>query len=104
RVAVRDPSFAQVLHPLRISPTLMVYVANPDRAVEIADPLLARHPELSFSVALSLEQSLGRDESLSSYTESERRRRIERIEAQLAAATFSGLTLEPDDARRDAPG
>ena len=103
-VPVGDSSFAEVLHRLRISPTLMVYVANPDRAVEIAEPLLGRHPELSFSVALSLEQSLGRDESLWSYTESERRRRIERIEAQLAAANFSGLTLELEDAWRDAPG
>jgi len=103
-VPVGDSSFVEVLHRLRISPTLMVYVANPDRAVEIAEPLLGRHPELSFSVALSLEQSLGRDESLWSYTESERRRRIERIEAQLAAANFSGLTLELEDAWRDAPG
>src|SRR5205823_35833 len=103
-VPVGDSSFVEVLHRLHISPTLMVYVANPDRAVEIAEPLLGRHPELSFSVALSLEQSLGRDESLWSYTESERRRRIERIEAQLAAANFSGLTLELEDAWRDAPG
>ena len=51
---VGDSSFAEVLHRLRVSPTLMVYVANPDRAVEIAEPLLAHHPELSFSVALSL--------------------------------------------------
>ena len=103
-VPVGDSSFAEVLHRLRIAPTLMVYVANPERAVEIAEPLLGRHPELSFSVALSLEKSLGRDESLWSYTESERRRRIERIEAQLAAANFSGLTLQLEDAWRDAPG
>src|SRR5438270_164390 len=101
---VGDSSFAEVLHRLRVSPTLMVYVANPDRAVEIAEPLLGHHPELSFSVALSLEKSLGREESLWSYTEAERRRRIERIESQLAAANFSGLTLQIEDAWRDASG
>src|SRR5205807_2023401 len=78
--------------------------AQIDPSAEKRPALLGRHPELSFSVALSLEQSLGRDESLWSYTESERRRRIERIEAQLAAANFSGLTLELEDAWRDAPG
>jgi hypothetical protein len=103
-VPVGDTSFAELLHRLRVSPTLMVYVANPDRAVEIAEPLLGHHPELSFSVALSLEKSLGREESLWSYTEAERRRRIERIEAQLAAANFSGLTLQLEDAWRDASG
>ncbi|TLY73209.1 MAG: TolC family protein [Gammaproteobacteria bacterium] len=103
-VPVGDSSFAEVLHRLRVSPTLMVYVANPDRAVEIAEPLLGHHPELSFSVALSLEKSLGREESLWSYTEAERRRRIERIESQLAAANFSGLTLQLEDAWRDASG
>ena len=101
---VGDSSFAEVLHRLRVSPTLMVYVANPDRAVEIAEPLLGHHPELSFSVALSLEKSLGREESLWSYTEAERRRRIERVESQLAAANFSGLTLQIEDAWRDASG
>src|SRR5207237_8286868 len=96
--------FWSLLCRLRSSACRVVCVANPDRAVERAAPLLGRHPELSFSVALSLEQSLGRDESLWSYTESERRRRIERIEAQLAAAHFSGLTLELEDAWRAAPG
>ena len=101
-VPVGDSRFAEVLHRLRVSPTIMIYVANPERAVTIAEPLLGRHPELSFSVALSLEKSLGPQESLWSYSESERRRRIERVESQLAAANFSGLTLQLEDAWRDA--
>ena len=101
-VPVGGSSFAEVLHRLRVSPTIMVYVANPDRAVAIAETLLGHHPELSFSVALSLEKSLSPEESLWSYTEAERRRRIERVESQLAAANFSGLTLELEDAWRDA--
>ncbi|MGH8306496.1 MAG: hypothetical protein ACRETG_12895, partial [Steroidobacteraceae bacterium] len=93
-----NASFAEVLRKLRVSPTLMVYVANPERAVAIARPLLGRYPQLSFSVALSLEKSLGPEESLWSYPEEERRRRIARVESQLTAANFTGLTLELEDA------
>ena len=58
----------------------------------------------SFSVALSLEKSLGPQESLWSYPEDERRRRIERVETRLAAANFSGLTLQLEDGWGDASG
>jgi Flp pilus assembly protein TadG len=103
-VEVGGGRFADALLRLHVAPTLMVYVANPDRAVAIAEPLLARHPQLSFSVALSLERSLGPQQSLWSYPQQERRRRIERVEAQLAAANFSGLTLQLEDAWNDAAG
>ncbi len=103
-VRVGDSSFAEVLLKLRVSPTIMVYVANPDRAVAIAEPLLGHYPQLSFSVALSLEKSLGPQESLWSYPEEERRRRIERVETRLAAANFSGLTLQLEDGWGDASG
>jgi Flp pilus assembly protein TadG len=103
-VRVGDASFAQVLQTLRVAPTIMVYVANPDRAVAIAQPLLGRYPQLSFSVALSLEKSLSPQESLWSYPQDERRRRIERVESKLTAANFSGLTLQLEDAWGDASG
>ena len=103
-VRVGDSSFAEVLLRLRISPTIMVYVANPDRAVAIAEPLLGHYPQMSFSVALSLEKSLGPQQSLWSYPEDERRRRIERVETRLAAANFSGLTLQLEDGWGDASG
>jgi hypothetical protein len=103
-VRVGDSSFAEVLQRLRVSPTIMVYVANPDRAVAIAAALLGHYPQMSFSVALSLEKSLGPQESLWSYPEDERRRRIERVETRLAAANFSGLTLQLEDGWGDASG
>jgi outer membrane protein TolC len=103
-VEVGDGSFAQTLERLRVSPTLMVYVADPERAVAIAEPLLGHYPGLSFSVALSLEKSLGPQESLWSYPEPERRRRIEQVESGLAAANFTGLTLELEDAWGEASG
>jgi len=101
-VRVGESSFAEVLLKLRVSPTIMVYVANPDRAVAIAQPLLGHYPQLSFSVALSLEKSLGPQESLWSYPADERRRRIARVETGLAAANFSGLTLQLEDGWSDA--
>ena len=103
-VRVGDSSFAELLQRLRVSPTIMVYVANPDRAVAIAAALLGHYPQMSFSVALSLEKSLGPQESLWSYPEDERRRRIERVETRLAAANFSGLTLQLEDGWGDASG
>jgi outer membrane protein TolC len=103
-VRVGESSFAEALLRLRISPTIMVYVANPDRAVAIAEPLLRHYPQLSFSVALSLEKSLGPQESLWSYPEDERRRRIARVETRLSAGNFSGLTLQLEDGWGDASG
>jgi hypothetical protein len=103
-VRVGESSFAEVLLRLRVSPTIMVYVANPERAVAIAEPLLGHYPQLSFSVALSLEKSLGPQESLWSYPEDERRRRIARVETGLAAGNFSGLTLQLEDGWGDASG
>src|SRR5258708_7119698 len=103
-VEVGDGNFAQTLERLRISPTLMVYVANPERAVAIAEPLLGHYPGLSFSVALSLEKSIGPQESLWSYPLPERRRRIEQVETGLASANYTGLTLELEDAWGEASG
>ena len=103
-VRVGESSFADILLKLRVSPTIMVYVANPDRALAIAEPLLRQHPKLAFSVALSLEKSLGPQESLWSYPEDERRRRIARVEARLTAANFTGLTLQLEDGWGNASG
>src|SRR4029077_18062536 len=103
-VRVGDSSFAEVLQKLRVSPTIMVYVANPDRAVAIAAAPPGHYPQMSFSVALSLEKSRGPQESLWSYPEDERRRRIERVETRLTAANFSGLTLQLEDGWGDASG
>ncbi|HYL03390.1 MAG TPA: TolC family protein [Steroidobacteraceae bacterium] len=100
---VGDATLAEVLRRLHVSPTLMVYVANPERAVAIAQPLIEQHPKLSFSVALSLEKTLGTEASLWSYPGAERRRRIARVESALDGANFSGLTLQLEDAWGEAP-
>ena len=101
-VRVGSTPFGELLQRLRVAPTIMVYVANPERALQIAMPLLERYPELSFGVALSVEKSLGPEASLWPYPSAERRRRIERVESQLTAANFAGITFQLEDGWADA--
>jgi outer membrane protein TolC len=96
-VSVDGTPFGVLLGRLRVSPTLMIYVSNPDRAIAIAAPLLRRYSDLTFRVAVSLEGSLPRAESLRPFPYTERRRRIGRIESQLAAPNFAGLSFELED-------
>lgn len=93
-VEVDGAPFGVLLGRLRISPTLMIYVSNPERAVAIAAPVLQRFPELTFRVAVSLESSLPQTESLRGFPDAERSRRIDLIESQLAAPNFAGLSFE----------
>lgn len=79
-----------------IAVTLMTYVANPERVIQIARPLLERYPRLTVHVALSLESSLGAEESLYGYPADERARRISAIEAGLQTPNFAGLTFQPN--------
>lgn len=101
-VAVRGTPFAVLLERLRISPTLMIYAANPERVIAIARPLIRRYRQLNFHVALSLEKTLPRGETLRPYTPAERRARISRVQSGLAAANFAGLVFELEDGWRDA--
>jgi Flp pilus assembly protein TadG len=96
-VPVDGTPFGVLLGRLRVSPTLMIYVSNPDRAVAIATPLLRRYSDLTFRVALSLEDSLPRAQSLRPFPDTERSRRIGQIESQLAAPNFAGLSFELED-------
>ena len=101
-VAVDGSAFALRLERLRVSPTLMIYRANPERVVAGAAVLMRRYPRLTFHVALSLERSLPRTETLRFYPMRERGRRIARIEAGLAAPNFAGLVFELEDGWRHA--
>lgn len=91
---VGGTSVARHLERLRVAPTAMIYVANAERAAELAQSLLERHPQLVFRVALSLEESLSREESLHHLPPEERRRRMEAIETRLAGRNFAGLALQ----------
>jgi len=78
-----------------IAVTLMTYVANPERVIQIVRPLLERYPRLTVHVALSLENSLSAEESLYGYPADERARRINAVEAGLQTPNFAGLTFQP---------
>ncbi len=96
-VSVNAVNFAELLRRLQIEPTLMIYVANPERAVEIAGPLLQRYPHLRFRVALSLEQSGPAEQSLGKYDAAEQLRRLQYVEQRLQAANFDGIALQLED-------
>lgn len=89
-------SLGQALSDADIAVTLMIYVANPERVIQIARPLLERYPRLTVHVALSLESSLGSAESLYGYPADERARRISTVEAGLQTPNFGGLIFQPD--------
>ncbi|MBK6596897.1 MAG: TolC family protein [Proteobacteria bacterium] len=76
---------------------LMIYVANANRVVEIAQPLLARYPTLALRVAVSIEHTLDREESLYHLASDERARRMALIEQRLAAPNFRGLAVQATD-------
>ncbi len=83
------------LTQLGIATTLMIYVANPQRVVEIAQPILVRFPRLRFRIALSIEHTLSREESLFTFPEGERAARIAQVEQTLAGDNFGGIALQP---------
>jgi outer membrane protein TolC len=85
-----------------ICATVMIYVANADRVIEIARPLLQRYPRLQQRIALSLEDTLTREESLYEVAPQERKRRFEAIESALQAENFGGITLQPTASKRAA--
>lgn len=94
-VVTNGKALGEQLAALQVTTTLMVYVANPQRVVDIAQPIIARYPRLQFRVALSLESTLGRDESLFSFPEAERAARIARVEQALSDTNFHGVSLQP---------
>jgi outer membrane protein TolC len=97
-VAVEGRRLGEHLADLDVGVTLMIYVANPERVIAIAEPLLARYPELALRVALSDEDSLSPEESLHYVSSDERARRIALIEKRLAASNFKGVTIQPSRA------
>ncbi|HVC01637.1 MAG TPA: TolC family protein [Steroidobacteraceae bacterium] len=96
-VRVGGRSFAAVLERLQIEPTLMIYVANPQRVVSIAAPIIRRYPQLRFRVALSLERAAPGGQTLSGYSATERQRRLAYVERHLRAANFDGIALQMED-------
>ena len=93
--ATNGATLGDELTRIGVAPTLMIYVANPQRVVEIARPIMTRYPRLDFRVALSVEHTLSRDESLFTFREPERALRIAQVEQGLAGRNFQGVSLQP---------
>jgi len=74
--------------------TLMVYVRNPDRTAEILMPILKAYPEVKFSVAQSIEDTLPREESHFSAGFAELQRRMRRLAKLLPQPNFSGIIVQ----------
>lgn len=93
--AVSDRGFATRLQGLGIDEvTLMVYVTNPERVHAIAAPLLKAYPQLRFSIAQSIEDSLSREESHFSAGRAEFKRRMERLQARFKTPNFNGIVVQ----------
>jgi hypothetical protein len=88
---------AAVLRTLHVAPTLMVYVADPERIVAIAGAALRAHPELRFRVAVSLERSAPAGQSLAELDDGARRAQLTQIEQRLQSVNFDGLALQLED-------
>src|SRR5262249_52134431 len=91
-----NPTFGARLDTLGIPEvTLMVYVANPVRAHEIAAPILAAHPRLAFTVAQSVEPELSREESWAGRPRAEVARRLDDLAHGFEATkNFHGVVVQ----------
>lgn len=74
--------------------SLMVYVRNPDRTAEILTPILKAYPEVKFSVAQSIEDTLPREESHYSAGFAEFQRRMRRLAKSLPQPNFNGIIVQ----------
>ncbi|RTZ57966.1 MAG: hypothetical protein DSZ33_06845 [Gammaproteobacteria bacterium] len=74
--------------------TLMIYVANPERVVEIARPIMKAWPGLRISIAQSVEPFLPKEETL---WDKNRERLMEsagRVAASLRDGNFSSMVIQ----------
>jgi outer membrane protein TolC len=73
---------------------LMIYVADPERTAGIASPILEAHPELTFSIAQSLEPALSASESHAGLTCELLRERLDHMRALLPQANLKSVVLQ----------
>jgi hypothetical protein len=92
---VGDRAFGEHLAALNIEPTLMIYVANPNRVVEIAEALRARWPDLPQRIAVSLEHELDEHHSVEHLSAEALEEHLATLERRLSGGAFRGLVLQP---------
>ena len=74
--------------------TLMIYVANPKRVAEIAQPILDAWPGLRISVAQSVEPFLPREETLWGKTRQRLMDNAGKVSASLKGKNFSSVVIQ----------
>jgi hypothetical protein len=74
--------------------TLMVYITRPQRVSRIVRSIQARFPELSVSVAQSVEPILNADESYAGKGRSNFIRQMEVLAEELAGGNFKGILIQ----------
>lgn len=73
---------------------LMVYVSNPQRVVQLVNPVLKASPGLRFSVAQSVEPELSAEESHSHVGRAQFTARMNRLSPLLHAQNFNGIIVQ----------
>ena len=72
----------------------MIYVSDPERAADIAGPILKDLPGVEFSVAQSLEPVLSAAESHAGQSCPQLEERLARLRGLLPEANFRGIVLQ----------
>ncbi len=74
---------------------LMIYVANPVRVAQLALPILSRFPEISFSIAQSVEPILSVEESYAMRGRKQFQTRMRELRAAVVpAANFTTIAIQ----------
>lgn len=74
---------------------LMIYVANPVRVAQLALPILSRFPEISFSIAQSVESILSIEESYATRGRKQFQTRMRELRAAMVpAANFTTIAIQ----------
>jgi outer membrane protein TolC len=74
--------------------TLMIYVSNPLRVAQLADPILNRYPKVKFSIAQSVEPILMKEESYFTKTKKEFRAKMNQLYAEMKHNNFSTIFIQ----------
>ena len=74
--------------------TVMYYSTNPANIVAALQPVMNRHPDLSFSLAQSLEPGLGAENSYAHKPQAIFIQAMKQLQEQLRAPNFTGLVIQ----------
>jgi hypothetical protein len=74
--------------------TLMIYVSNPMRVAQLANPIAKRYPRIKFSIAQSVESILTKEESYFTKTKNEFRAKMTQLHTKMKRDNFSTIFVQ----------